>query len=211
MKKIKEKPAEKIWSEFEQDLNLSEIQLDKFKKYSDLLIEWNKKFNLTAITNLGGIVRQHFKDSLILKNFIDLNKINSIADIGSGAGFPSIPLKIIFPNLKIYLIEVNKKKQKFLKFLIDTLKLENVEIIDLDWRTFLRKTEFEIDYFVTRAALHELELIRMFKPACFYKNSKLVYWASQNWECYPKAKKYLKKEQYYKLGKRERKLIFFEL
>ena len=89
--------------------------------------------------------------------------------------------------------------------------LKNVEIIDLDWRTFLRKTELEIDYFVTKAALHELELIRMFKPACFYKNVKLVYWTSVDWICYPKAEKYILNRQLYKVGRKERQLIFMAL
>lgn len=211
MKKIREKAPKKIWHEFAQELNLDTEKLEKFQKYALLLTEWNKKFNLTAITNLGGIIRQHFLDSLSLKDFLDLNKINSIADIGSGAGFPAIPLKIMFPNLKVYLIEVNHKKQKFLQFLVDSLKLENVEIVDIDWRTFLRKTELDIDYFVTRSALNELELIRMFRPACFYKTSKLVYWVSENWECYPKAKSYVFDIKEYHLGKKNRRLVFMGL
>jgi 16S rRNA (guanine(527)-N(7))-methyltransferase RsmG len=208
MKKIREKDPERIWKEFAQNLNLDAEKLEKFKKYAQLLTEWNEKFNLTAITNLGGIVRQHFLDSLALQDFLDLNKVDSIADVGAGAGFPAIPLKIMFPNLHVYLIEVNKKKQKFLQFLANSLNLENVEIIDIDWRTFLRKTDAEVDYFVTRAALNELELIRMFKPTCFYKNSKLVYWVSENWECYPKAQNYIIDIKEYDLGKKPRKLVF---
>ena len=146
MKKIKERSPEKIWIEFQRELSLSSEELEKFKKYTVILREWNKKFNLTAITNLAGVIRQHFLDSLVLKKFVDLKKIESIADIGPGAGFPAIPLKILFPNLHVYLIEVNQKKQKFLRFLVDSLKLEKVEIVDIDWRTFLRKTEFNIDF-----------------------------------------------------------------
>lgn len=211
MKKIKEKPEEKVWLDFAQELDLTQEKLENFQKYALLLKEWNEKFNLTAITNLAGIVRQHFLDSIVLKDFVNLNDVKSLVDIGSGAGFPAVPVKILFPHLKVYLIEVNQKKQKFLKFLIDSLKLENIEIIDLDWRTFLRKTDLAVDFFVTKAALSELELIRMFRPACFYKNSKLVYWASDNWECHPKAKDYVLDVKSYKLGKKERKLVFMGL
>lgn len=211
MKKIKERSPEKIWIEFQRELSLSSEELEKFKKYTVILREWNKKFNLTAITNLAGVIRQHFLDSLVLKKFVDLKKIESIADIGPGAGFPAIPLKILFPNLHVYLIEVNQKKQKFLRFLVDSLKLEKVEIVDIDWRTFLRKTEFNIDFFVTRASLHDIELIRIFKPACFYKNSQIIYWGSIDWLPYSKAEKYIKQEKIYKIGKKERKLVFFGL
>ena len=211
MKKLREKPAEKIWIDFQRELGLSPEELEKFQKYAVILREWNKKFNLTAITNLGGIIRQHFLDSVVLKNFVDLSQVKAIADVGPGAGFPAIPLKILFPHLQVHLIEVNQKKQKFLKFLIEALKLDNVEIVDIDWRTFLRKTELNVDYFVSRASLHEIEFIRMFKPACFYKNSKLIYWGSIDWSPYPKAEKYIREEKQYKLGQKERKLIFFGL
>jgi len=208
MKNTKEKPSEIIYADFAKSEGLEPKQLEQFQDYVNILREWNEKFNLTAITSVTGIVKQHFQDSLVLKQFIDLKKVNSIADIGAGAGFPSIPLKIAFPNLKIYLIEVNQKKQKFLNFIINRFNLKDIEIIDLDWRTLLRKTNFEIDYFVTKAALREVELIRMFKPSCHYKNSKLVYWVNQDWVAYPKAQEYILQENVYRLGKKERKLVF---
>jgi 16S rRNA (guanine(527)-N(7))-methyltransferase RsmG len=208
---IKEKPFEKIWANFQENYNLTNEQLEQFKKYQGLLSDWNKNINLTAITDLAGIIRQHFEDSLALKQFIDLNTIKSIADIGTGAGFPAIPLKIFYPHLKVFLIEVNNKKQKFLLALIDYLKLKNVEIIDLDWRTFLRTTKEQIDLFVTRAAIDETELCRMFKPGCFYKNSQLAYWTTQEWESNPKFKKFLIDQKEYNLGNKHRKLAFMRL
>ena len=71
---------------------------------------------------------------------VDLNKVKVIVDVGSGAGFPGIPLKILFPHLGIILIEVNKKKQRFLQTVIRILELKDIEVCGLDWRTFLRKT-----------------------------------------------------------------------
>ncbi|MBD3231251.1 16S rRNA (guanine(527)-N(7))-methyltransferase RsmG [Candidatus Dependentiae bacterium] len=210
MSKIREKPAEKSWVEFKKKESLNAAQLKKFQKYAELLLEWNEDINLTSIKNLAGVVRQHFLDSLALIKFIDFKKVNSIADIGTGAGFPALPLKIIFTDLKVYLIEVTKKKQKFLKTIVEELNLKKVEIIDFDWRTFLRKTQFDIDIFVTRAALDDYELCRMFRETCFYKDKKLIYWGTSEWEPHLKNERYLKDAKSYKLGKKERKLFFFE-
>jgi len=211
MKKIRQKPAEKVWLDFQKNENLSEEQLEKFKKYEAILSEWNQEINLTAIKDLPGIIRQHFVDSLVLRQFMDLKKVKSIVDVGAGAGFPALPLKIVFPHLNILLIEVKRKKQKFLKALIEELELKDVEICDLDWRTFLRTTEGEIDLFVTRATFDEVELCRMFRSNSVYNKSKLVYWVSQEWEPESKVEKYLKEIKEYKLGKKVRKLSFWSI
>jgi len=157
------------------------------------------------------MVQRHFRDSLALRNCTDLNKIKSIADIGAGAGFPSIPLKIMFPHLGIVLLEVRNKKQTFLKELIKVLELEKAEVCAIDWRTFLRTTEGEIDLFVARASLPDDELMRMFKPGCSYKKSQLVYWASMQWEPDEKTVPFIKKECEYTLKKRHLKLVFMGL
>lgn len=208
MKKIKEKPAHKVWEDFQKTENVSDEQLAKFKQYADALMSWNNEMNLTAITNLSGICRQHFSDSLVLQNFVDLQQVKTMADIGTGAGFPAIPLKIMFPHLKMVLIEVNKKRQKFLNFVISELGLQDMMIIDLDWRTFLRKTDLEIDYFVTRAALGDMELCRMFRPACAYRDAKIIYWATSEWQSHKKNESFIKENKTYRLGKRDRKLVF---
>ena len=210
-KKIREKAPEKVWIDFKKQENLTQEQVEKFKDYAALLLEENKKINLTAITSLTGVVRQHFQDSFALQYFVDLKKIKTIADVGAGAGFPSIPLKILYPNLNVILIEVNKKKQKFLSELILALDLQDIQVVDLDWRTFLRTTKFDVDLFVTRAALSDDELCRMFRQTCFYKNKKLVYWGTNDWLPQPKNEEYLKEIKDYKLGKKERKLFFFYL
>jgi len=211
MKKIKEKQPEKAWEQFALSQKLSDEQLESFKKYEALLTEWNEQFNLTAIKDLSGILRQHFEDSFALKDKMDLNKVKTVADIGSGAGFPSVPLKILYPHLKVLLMEVCKKKQKFLKALIEGLDLKDVEVCDLDWRTFLRTTEGNFDVFVTRAAINELELCRMFKPSSAYKEATLVYWASDEWQPHPRVEKFVKEAKQYKLGHRFRKLVFMGL
>lgn len=207
--KLRVKPEEKVWGDFQDQEKLTDEQISKFKEFERLLSQRNQEFNLTAIKDLSGIVRQHFQDSLSLRHFADLSSVKSICDIGTGAGFPAIPLKIVYPHLNVVLIEVTNKKVQYLTELINLLELKNVEICDLDWRTFLRKTDHQVDYFVTRAAIDEVELIRMFKPACFYKNATLAYWASDEWNSHAKAVPFIKSIESYKLGNKKRKLVFF--
>ncbi|MBL4587864.1 16S rRNA (guanine(527)-N(7))-methyltransferase RsmG [Candidatus Babeliales bacterium] len=210
MANIKEKPAERVWAQFQKEIAMSEDQLHQFQRYAEVLLAENEKYNLTAINNLAGVVQQHFVDSLALGNSMDLSSISMIADVGSGAGFPAIPLKIMYPHLKIILIEVTYKKQLFLKELVDMLNLDNVDVVDLDWRTFIRTTEAPIDLFVTRAALGEVELTRAFRSTSAYRNATIVYWVSSIWECAEKVKKYFVKSFDYKVKHKNRKLAFFK-
>lgn len=208
--KIRQKPVEKVWEDFKELVKPTKEQLLQFEQYAGYLLECNKLFNLTAITDLSGVARQHFQDSLALSQFFDLNSVKTIADIGTGGGFPGIPLKIIFPHLHVILIEVTRKKREFLADVIKILELDNITICDLDWRTFLRKTEYPIDLFVTRAALDDMELIRMFRPACFYKDKTIAYWAAKDWQPTPKAAQFVSRTESYKLAHKERKLVFFK-
>lgn len=104
-------------------------QLKSLETYKEMLIEYNKKFNLTAITNPEDIYLKHFYDSLTLSKVIDLNQELKVLDIGTGAGFPGLVLKIFFPNLKITLLDSNNKKITFLQAVINELQLENIECI----------------------------------------------------------------------------------
>jgi len=207
-KEVRSAPPERVWPKFEKECNLTSKQLSDFKCYEKLLSEWSKTRNLTAIRELAAVVNQHFKDSLPLADFVDMDSIKTIADVGAGAGFPGIPLKIMYPHLDLLLIEVNKKKQEFLREVIKELELENVEVVDVDWRTFIRKTESPIDLFITKAALDEVELSRMFKPTSSYRDRQLVYWASEDWVCKPAAEKFIRRVENYKLGRKDRKLVF---
>ena len=213
MKKIKEKPSGIVWAEFARDYNLTEQQEDQFRRYEEFLSEKNKLMNLTAITDLSGIVRNHFADSITAMKFYDFSKPDlTVCDIGTGAGFPLVPLKIMFPSLSIILIEVTRKKQEFLEELFKILEFdEKVQLYPLDWRTFLRTSAFTIDLFVTRASMGDVELSRMFKPASPYKNAQLIYWVSEQWQVDPKTTHLLKQVVEYKLGVKRRKLAFFGL
>ena len=103
---------------------------DKFYKYYNFLIQENEKYNLTNITNEKEVFIKHFYDSIQLDKAIDMNSVVSLCDVGSGAGFPSIPLKLIYPNLHVTIIEPTLKRCNFLKQLVELLELKNVNIIN---------------------------------------------------------------------------------
>ena len=110
-------------------LTLTEFQLRQFMQYYELLIEWNSFMNLTAITEFQEVCTKHFIDSLSLCKAMDCTKEISIIDVGTGAGFPGIPLKIAYPNLEITLLDSLGKRVKFLKEVIGQLGLEKIDAI----------------------------------------------------------------------------------
>lgn len=114
------------------DDRLNNITRDEYKKkqfqqYYELLTEWNKFMNLTSITEYNEVIEKHFIDSLSIEKVIDLSKINTVIDVGTGAGFPGIPLKIMYPHLKILLLDTLNKRIKFLNNVINELNLNEVE------------------------------------------------------------------------------------
>lgn len=95
-------------------ITLTENQYEQFQKYFELLAEWNEKMNLTAITDESGVALKHFADSLSLLNFVDISQNSSLADVGTGAGFPGVVLKIARPDIKLTLIDSLNKRLVFL-------------------------------------------------------------------------------------------------
>ncbi len=201
---------ETIWQQFFQQASLTESQGEQFKKYYHALVEANDVHNLTAITDLEKVVTDHFQDSLALSAFLDCTQLKTIGDVGTGAGFPALPLKIAFPHLHMILIEVNHKKIDFLHSVIELLGLTHIELVDLDWRTFLRKTEYEVDLFCARASLQPEELVRLFKPSSPYRDAQLVYWASAQWVAPESILPFIKRDEPYQVGDKQRRLIFFQ-
>ncbi len=130
--------------------NLSRKEIHKFLLYKDELKEWNKKFNLTAITRDEEIITKHFLDSLLLIKAFNFST-ESIIDIGTGAGFPGIPLKITLPNLKLTLLESVKKKVNFLDHIKNTLSLKDIDIIHGRAEEIGKELRESFDIVVSRA------------------------------------------------------------
>lgn len=104
-------------------------QIEKFIRYYDLIIEWNEKINLTAITEYKDVMIKHFLDSVSIIKAVDMSSVNSLIDIGTGAGFPGIPIKIMFPDIKITLLDSLKKRLNVLDLIIDELNLKDIYTI----------------------------------------------------------------------------------
>ncbi|MBI5682143.1 MAG: 16S rRNA (guanine(527)-N(7))-methyltransferase RsmG [Deltaproteobacteria bacterium] len=124
--KEKTKELLKIGAE-ELGIPLGDAEISLFLKYLEELKEWNKKINLTAIKDDKGIIIRHFLDSLTLTNF--LKSCKTLLDIGSGAGFPGIPLKIVIPELKVTLLDSDSRKVSFMRHIIRTLGLKDISAI----------------------------------------------------------------------------------
>jgi len=101
-------------------------QLEQFDRYYQLLVEWNERMNLTGITEREAVFEKHFYDSAALSFVVDMSSIRTLADIGSGAGFPSLPLKICFPHLKVTIVDSLNKRIQFLQHVVSELGLTDV-------------------------------------------------------------------------------------
>ena len=133
------------------DVILDEEQIQKFYKYMELLLEWNEKINLTAITEPRDVILKHFVDSLTICKELQKNK--TLADIGTGAGFPGIPVKILRPDLDITLIDSLNKRVNFLTMVIEALKLEKIVALHGRIEDFGKNKKYreKFDYVTSRA------------------------------------------------------------
>lgn len=133
------------------DILFNDEQLNKFYNYMNLLLEWNEKINLTAITNPEEIVLKHFIDSLTINKYIEKNK--NIVDVGTGAGFPGIPLKIYRPDVKVTLVDSLNKRIIFLNEVIDNLKLSDIYTVHSRIEDFGKDKKYreKFDYVTARA------------------------------------------------------------
>lgn len=141
-----------------------EEKLNKLDKYYELLVEWNEKINLTAITDYEQVYLKHFYDSLTIVKTINLNDIETLCDVGTGAGFPGIVLKIIYPHLKLTLIDSLNKRTIFLQNVVDELKLENVDIIHTRCEEYAINVRERFDVVTARAVASLSMLIEYCSP-----------------------------------------------
>ncbi|MFD2638471.1 16S rRNA (guanine(527)-N(7))-methyltransferase RsmG [Piscibacillus salipiscarius] len=134
-----------------QGIQLTEQQLKQFETYFEILVEWNKKMNLTAITDQEGVYLKHFFDSITAAFYFDFNEVETVCDVGAGAGFPSIPLKIIFPHLKVTIVDSLKKRITFLNHLAEQLGLSDVAFYHDRAENFGKNKKFRESYDVVMA------------------------------------------------------------
>lgn len=132
------------------NITLTNDKLDKLQKYYEILITENQKYNLTAIIKQEDVYLKHFYDSLTLTKIVDLNT-QSLCDIGTGAGFPGIVLKIVYPTLKLTLLDSTEKKCKFLQKVIDSLELKDIEVINERAEIFSKENREKYDIVTSRA------------------------------------------------------------
>ena len=127
----------------------SSDQLDRFYRYADLLKSWNEKMNLTAITEFEEVLEKHFYDSLI--PFFGMTLEGKLCDVGAGAGFPSIPLKIMAPQLEVTILEPLNKRVTFLKEVASVLQLQHIHIVNQRAEDYARQHREEFDLVTARA------------------------------------------------------------
>lgn len=140
-------------------IELSEQQQQQFQTYYQMLVEWNEKMNLTSITEEHEVYLKHFYDSIAPSFYTNFSQSISLCDVGAGAGFPSIPLKIIFPNLKVTIVDSLNKRIQFLNQLADALELADVNFVHDRAETFGKGVYRESYDIVTARAVARLSVL----------------------------------------------------
>ncbi|WP_040951109.1 16S rRNA (guanine(527)-N(7))-methyltransferase RsmG [Gorillibacterium massiliense] len=157
--------TERLFTELLSDhgLELSELQLEQFDAYYRELVDWNERMNLTGITEREQVYVKHFYDSLSLAFHVNMKEVHSIADIGSGAGFPSIPLKIAFPHLRVTIVDSLNKRILFLRHVVETLNLNQVLCVHGRAEEVARASDHRDRYdLVTARAVARLSILNEF-------------------------------------------------
>ena len=145
-------------------IKVTEQQLQQLEKYYELLVEYNNVMNLTGITDKKEVYLKHFYDSLTLNKVIELNKVNSLCDIGSGAGFPGLVIKILFPEINITLVDSLNKRITFLNTVIEELGLQNITAVHSRIEDFARQNKEKYDIVTARAVAKTNILLELSMP-----------------------------------------------
>lgn len=146
------------------NITLTNNQLEQLEKYYEMLVEYNKVMNLTGITDHDQVFLKHFYDCLTLSKIIDLTQEETLCDIGTGAGFPGLVIKICFPNLKVVLLDSLNKRTKFLSDVINELKLDNIEVVHTRAEEYALKNRNKFDVTTARAVAHLSTLLEYSIP-----------------------------------------------
>ena len=174
---------------FDQELEtlgirLTDVQKRQFDRYYELLIEWNRVMNLTGITEYDEVNLKHFTDSLTIVRIKDMENVSTLIDVGTGAGFPGIPIKIAFPYIKVTLLDSLNKRIKFLDQVVEELDLEDVVTLHGRAEDYAKKEEYreQFDLCASRAVanlstLSEYCLPFIKKGGCFvsYKSAAFLF------------------------------------
>ena len=173
------------------NLSITEKQEEQFMQYYELLVEWNKVMNLTGITEFDEVMRKHFLDSLSIVKAIEKKDMLRVLDLGTGAGFPGIPLKIMFPEWDIVLLDSLNKRIKFLNEVIGQLGLQKISTIHGRAEDFARKEEYreKFDLVVSRAVTNLSSLSEYCLPYVKQQGIFVSYKASDVEEEVREAKK----------------------
>lgn len=155
-------------------IEISDSKLELLEKYYNLLIDWNEKINLTTITNHDEVYLKHFYDSLTLVKEIDFSKNVKLCDVGSGAGFPGIVIKILFPNTDIVLIDSLQKRVNYLNEIIKELGLSNIEAFHYRMEDYSKEHQEEFDY-ITARAVANLGIISEISVRALKVNGHMVF------------------------------------
>ncbi|MFB9860046.1 16S rRNA (guanine(527)-N(7))-methyltransferase RsmG [Salinicoccus siamensis] len=143
----------------QQGIELSDVQINQFRRYFNMLVEWNDKVNLTAVTDEAGVYLKHFYDSLTPLFHITIAEEASICDVGAGAGFPSIPLKIVRPDLKVTIVDSLNKRIIFLNELTAELELDKIHLVHDRAETFGQGSQRHMFDIVTARAVAQLNVL----------------------------------------------------
>lgn len=136
------------------NIKITKKELELLEQYYNFLIKYNEHTNITAITKKEDVYIKHFLDSLMVTKAINFNKIDNLIDIGSGAGFPGIVLKIFFSNIKITLLDSNNKKTTFLNEVIKKLNLKDIQVVNLRAEEYMKNHLNEFDICISRAVAY---------------------------------------------------------
>ena len=172
-------------------ITLTDDQCSQFDRYYELLTEWNKVMNLTGITEYNDVVVKHFADSITLTRVMDLRSVESILDMGTGAGFPGIPLKIVFPHINMVLLDSLNKRIKFLNTVISELNLDHITAVHGRAEDLARKVEYreKFDCCVSRAVANLSTLSEYCLPFVKCGGSFVSYKSGSSDEEVEKSKK----------------------